>query len=75
MKKITIRYGIESITKEVSCSMTVGQVKTNPTFSAALGYGNNVDALINGVSVPNEAIVPDGATVVIETACNSKAQS
>lgn len=71
---ITVKYGIDQINKHVETeNVTISQLVDDYTIRAALGYGDNVRALINGVEQPGHAQVPDGATIVIETRANSKA--
>jgi hypothetical protein len=71
---VKIKYGIDEFDKHtLSDSFTIGQLIRDDETRAYLGYGDNVRALINGVEQPESAIVPDGATVVIETRANSKA--
>ena len=74
MNTITIRYGADRMQKTVECSATVADIKANSSIRAGLGFGDNIRVLHNGVALPNEAIVPNGADLVIETSCNSKAQ-
>jgi hypothetical protein len=71
--QINIRYGIETVTKTVEAGTTIGQLKADVNLRAVLGYGDNSKALINGVEMTNDVVVPAGGTVVFETACNTKA--
>jgi len=66
-------YGIESLDREALTPPTVGSVKKDTVAKAVLGYGDNVRALIYGVEQPDNALVPEGAEVVLETKANSKA--
>lgn len=75
MHKIQIRYGCESISKDFPHNTTIGQVVKDPNIKAVLGFGDNVKALVNGVEMPMEAVIPQGGTLTIETAANSKAQN
>ncbi len=52
---------------------TVSQVLGSASVKAELGYGDNVRALVNGVEQAGNALVEDGATLVVETKANSKA--
>jgi hypothetical protein len=70
---IRVRYGVDEETMESDTPITVSAIRHDNNLRARLGYGDNVNALINGVTMPDEAIVPNGGLVVIETACNSKA--
>lgn len=73
MHKINLRYGAESITKEVPHATTIAQLVQDPNIKSVLGYGDNIKVLINGVEMPMDAVVPTYGTLVIETAANSKA--
>jgi hypothetical protein len=71
---ITVKYGIDQINKHFSNdSATISDLTTDYEVRSALGYGDNVRALINGVEQPGHALIPDGAIIVIETRANSKA--
>ena len=71
---ILVKYGIETMPKHTpTSSLTIGELITDWETKSALGFGDNVRALINGVEQPNSSVIPDGATVVIETRANSKA--
>lgn len=74
MKKITVMYGADRFTTEVECSATFGDIVANDRIQAALGYGDNVRALVNGVEMTNSSVPSDGSTIVLETRCNEKAQ-
>lgn len=71
--QVTIQYGVERLTKTYSSNPTVGQIVSDSNIKAALGYGDNVKALLNGIEQPTTVGVPDGSTLVIETAANKKA--
>jgi hypothetical protein len=71
--KYTVKYGVDSITKENQPSTTIGNIRENCDIAAALGFGDNINLLINGVAQEDGVLVPDGATVVVETAANQKA--
>lgn len=73
MQQVTIRYGIDSITKQFTVPVTIGSLKNDASVRAALGFGDNVKALINGVEMGDDVVVPNGATVVFETRANTKA--
>jgi hypothetical protein len=74
-KTVVVRYGVDRCEKAVAYNTTFGQLKNNSSIRAALGYGDNIRMLVNGIAMADEAVVPNAAEVVIETACNSKAQS
>ncbi len=71
--QFTVRYGMDSHTKNVTTAPTIGQVKDDVNLRAVLGYGDNVRATINGVEQSENTVVPDGCTVVFETRANTKA--
>lgn len=71
--QVTIKYGVESLTKTYPSTPTIGQITSDPSIRAALGFGDNVNALINGVAQPSTVGVPENSVVVIETAANRKA--
>ena len=73
MKSITVQYGVDSITKQVESGFTFGELQECDTFKAALGFGDNIKALVNGIEQSRSTVIPDGATVRIETAANTKA--
>jgi hypothetical protein len=73
MQKVTIRYGVDTIEKQFTVPVTIGSLRLDQNIRAGLGYGDNVKFLINGIEMSNDVIVPNGATVVVETAANSKA--
>lgn len=74
MKQITVQYGSQKLTREVSDDFNVGNIKTDSHFKAGLGFGDNVNVLVDGVIMDSDAEVDDGETAVVETACNTKAQ-
>ena len=73
MKTITVQYGVDSLTKQVDSSFTFGDLQESDSFKAALGYGDNTKALVNGIEQSRTTVIPDGATVRLETAANTKA--
>lgn len=73
MKTINVKYGIDSITKQVEESFTFGDVQDNDSFKAALGFGDNTKALLDGIEQERSTVIPDGSTVRLETAANTKA--
>lgn len=71
--QITIRYGIDSINKEVHPGTTFRDVIADPSIKAGLGCGDNVKATVSGVEMPLDAQVPLGAMITLETRANTKA--
>jgi hypothetical protein len=73
MKNITVKYGVDSITKQVESGFTFGDLQENDSIKGALGYGDNVKALVEGIEQNRNTVIPDGAIVRLETAANTKA--
>ena len=73
MKNITVRYGVDSLTKQVEDGFTFGDLQHSDSFKAALGFGDRTKALLSGIEQSSDTIIPAGATVVLETAANTKA--
>ena len=73
MKSITVKYGVDQITKQVEDNFTFGDLQDSDTFKAALGFGDNTKALVEGIEQNKETVIPANATVRIETAANTKA--
>jgi hypothetical protein len=73
MKSITVKYGVDQITKQVEEDFTFGDLQDSDTFKAALGFGDNTKALVEGIEQNKETVIPANATVRIETAANTKA--
>ena len=73
MKKIIMKYGVDTHEVTVTENATVGSVLRNASNKVILGYGDNVKALVHGVEQPEDAQLSDGLTLVIETRANSKA--
>lgn len=71
---VLIRYGTDVMSKNFTTTPTVGQVISSASVKAELGFGDNVRALVNGVEQDSAALVEDGATILVETRANSKAQ-
>ena len=73
MKNITAKYGVDSIIKQVDDDFTFGELQSSDTFKAALGFGDNTKALVEGIEQNRDTLIPQGAVVRLETAANSKA--
>ena len=73
MKTITVKYGVDQITKQVEGGFTFGELQDSDNFKSALGFGDNTKALVDGIEQNRETVIPAGATVRIETAANTKA--
>ena len=73
MKNITVKYGVDSITKQVDDDFTFGELQDSDTFKAALGFSDRTKALVDGIEQDRSTVIPAGASVRLETAANSKA--
>jgi hypothetical protein len=73
MKAITVKYGVDSMSKQVEDDFTFGDLAESDPFKAALGFGDNVKALVEGIEQDKVTPIPAGATVRLETAANTKA--
>jgi len=73
MKNITVKYGVDSISKQVEDDFTFGDLQQSDTFKAALGFGDRTKALLEGIEQDRNIEIPSGATVRLETAANTKA--
>jgi hypothetical protein len=61
------------LTKQVEADFTFGDLQASDAFMAALGYGDNTKALVDGIEQDRRTVIPDGAVVRLETAANTKA--
>jgi len=73
MKQITVQYGVDSITKQVESDFTFGDLQESDSIKAALGFGDNTKALVDGIEQDRRTVIPEGAVVRLETAANTKA--
>lgn len=73
MKTITVKYGVDQITKQVEDNFTFGDLQENDSFQAALGFGDRTKALVEGIEQDRSTVIPAGANVRLETAANTKA--
>lgn len=73
MFKIKVKYGVDVEPLSGDSPFTIGALRRNENLKDVLGFGDNVNFLINGVTQPDDALVPNDATVVVETAANTKA--
>ena len=73
MKTITVQYGVDQLTTQVESGFTFGELQESDTIKLRLGFGDNTKALVNGIEQGRATAIPDGATVRLETAANTKA--
>jgi len=62
MKKITVQYGVDSITKQVESDFTFGDLQDSDAFKGALGFGENTKALVDGIEQARGTVIPDPNT-------------
>lgn len=72
---IRVKFGISTVEKSCDPGTTVGQLVQDANLRIELGYRDNVRVLQNGVELPLDAEVPEGATLTIEDRANQKAVS
>ena len=71
---VTIRFGASNeLSKSVPEGTTVGSILCDNNVKAVLGFGDNVQAVLDGVVQRDSAPLADGDILVIETRANSKA--
>ena len=64
---------MEEYAKTFDHAVTVRDVRTDANVRAALGFGDSVRVIMNGISLSDDAVVPNGARLLVETAANTKA--
>lgn len=74
-KFLTVRYGIRQLKDAVPYNWTYGDLVRSSGWRAGLGYGDNVNCLVNGSAQSMGAVIPADAVVLIEPRCNAKATS
>lgn len=72
MKTITVKYSIDQFQTEVDDGLTVGQLKADEKIRTALGFGDNINVLIDGVAQNDAVNIPNLACLKVETAANKK---
>lgn len=73
MFKCTVVYGPDSEIHQQDTPIKIGDIRRSEELRDLLGYGDNVNLMIGGITMPDDAIVPNESVVVIETAANKKA--
>ena len=73
MKNITVKYGVDSMNKQVEDDFTFGDLQGSDNLKAALGFGDYIKALVGGIEQARDTVIPPGSTVRLETAANTKA--
>ena len=70
---VTIRYGLQSLTKDFECDTTIGEIVDDFNVRAFFGYGDNIRCLVSGVVVQKTSYTSEGMVITVETAANTKA--
>lgn len=74
MITINIRFGATNeLTKELPEGTTVAALLANQSVKVGLGFGDNVQAVVNGSILSGSTVLDDGDAVTIESKANSKA--
>lgn len=71
--KVQIAFGANSVNFTFPEGSTASAVVRDNRVQAALGYGDNVQAVINGVVLQDRTPVEDGDSITVETKANQKA--
>lgn len=70
---VRIKFGASTTEYTVDAGTTVGQLRRDSNIKATSGFRDNVRVLFHGQEMPDNAEVPEGATLVVEDRCNEKA--
>ena len=70
--KVTITFGVQTITRDVTQGDTVGTI-VNDDVLAVFGCPDNIRMTVAGVEVPAEAQGYEGMVINLATRCNEKA--
>ncbi len=73
MAEFIVKFGIgNSLTKDTANYPTVASVLQDNNLKAALGFGDSVDAFVNGVQAPVDAPTIGGSVISIQTRAHTK---
>lgn len=67
-------YGPDTVEHNSDSPIKIGDIRKSHDLRDQLGYGDNVNLMIGGIAMPDDAMVPQNSVVVIETAANKKAE-
>jgi len=71
---LTITFGLSnSVTKAAESYPTVNSVISDASLRQVLGFGDNVEARVNGVTCDVGQALADGDVITLVTKANSKA--
>ena len=74
MFRCTVMYGPDSTEHTSDTPIKIGDIRRSQELRDELRYGDNVNLMIGGIAMPDDAMVPQNSGVVIETAANRKAE-
>lgn len=74
MFNCTVVYGPDQTEHSSDSPIRISDIRNSEELRDELGYGDNVNLSIGGIAMPDDALVPEGSVVVIETAANKKAK-
>ncbi len=69
----TLKYGISNALTLKLAGKKISEVLASSSFQSALGYGQNVQARINGRITEGDYVIKDNDVVDLETIANRKA--
>lgn len=70
--QLDIRHGLQTAVRDYSSAPSVLQLKQDVGLRMELGFGDNVNVLVDGVAQPDNVRITS-PSVTIETASNQKA--
>jgi len=74
MVNATIEYGDNnSLTKSFPDGTTFAQVLADAAVKAVLGFGDNVEGVVDGVVQPGANRIDDGDVILVQVKANTKA--
>lgn len=71
--RITLEYGLNTVTREFADNSTVADVRADTTVQVRLQLPENVKTLVDGMSVDKFHILSEGDTVTFEKQAAEKA--
>lgn len=72
--KIRVQYGVDYSDMDIMSGSTVADLRRDHNLKANLGFSDNVKFLVHGIELPDDAPIPSGSTIVVETKANQKAE-
>ncbi len=72
--RITVNFGMSNtLSRDFPSGTTVGNILSDPNLKAALGFGDNVSAKSDGVTLDPGQVLVDGDEIDLEVRANKKA--